>query len=208
MEELRSTAVLDREIQDDARRKADKILKICESDCQKMAEDVSVRLSVIAADKEAEYKKRLASYIKDSESAIPLEKQRRLVTHIDSSVRNALDGWLSAIGEPKRLFLLSILLQKYKPFIRDKKIAVEYIGHSAEAVRKTVSDIFGDGNIETMTELTAQQAAAAGFFDGMLITAADNSIICRATLGEIRDDLLSDKRQEMAEALFGGRLPE
>lgn len=208
MEELRSTAILDREIQDDARRKAEKILKASESECRAILEDVTYRISLIKAQKEAEYASRLASYVKDSESAIPLEKQRRLVTFIDISVQEALDKWFAEIGSEKRLVLFSHLLEKYKIILADRKLKVRYIAYSEDSIYKTVAGFFGSASIESLTEISAAEAQAEGFHDGLLVDSSDSLIKCRATLSEIRCDLLSVKRQELAEALMGGRLPE
>ena len=208
MEELRSTAILDREIQDDARRKAEKILRTCETECRKIIEDVDGRISVVTAQKKNEYANRLDSYIKDSDSAIPLEKQRRLVTFIDQSVHTALDRWFSDIGKEERLSLISRLLERYAPYLSGKTLTVAYIGYPRDAVQQIVTRILVNSTITTIIELSLTQAQAAGFVDGLIISSADRKIKCRATLAEIQTDLLSNKRQELAEALFCGRLPE
>jgi len=208
MEELRSTAILDREIQDDSRRKAEKILKTCESECRQITDSVSDRIALIQAQKEAEYGKRLSLYTKDSESAIPLEKQRRLVNFIDNSVKDALDKWIEEIGKVKRLSLLEKLLEKYRIVLLNKKLKIFYIGYSEEEIKQTAFRVFGSGNIESVAELRAAKAEVEGFSDGMIVETLDRSIVCRATFAEIKLDLLSNKRQELAEALMGGRLPE
>ncbi len=208
MEELRSTAILDREIQDDARRKAEKILKLGEAECHSIASDVTARVAQIQAQKEAEYKKSLDAYVKDAESAIPLEKQRRLVTFIDTSVQDALDAWFTGIGAEKRLNLLEHLLEKYISVLADRKLKVTYTGYPEADITRLVTGIYGKDTIESITCLTDLQAAEEGFTNGLCLETNDNSIRCRATLTEIRKDLLSTKRQELAEALMGGRLPE
>ena len=43
MEELRSTEILEKEIQSDARRKAEKILKNADADCEKILSSVETR---------------------------------------------------------------------------------------------------------------------------------------------------------------------
>ena len=98
MEELRSTEILDREIRDDARRKAEKILKDADRGCAAIASEVAARIAELRAAKEAEIAARLESYRRDSESRLPLDKERRLVSFIDSSVTSALEQWFRDIG--------------------------------------------------------------------------------------------------------------
>lgn len=208
MEELRSTAILDKEIQDDARRKADKILKASDLECLQIAQDVSARISRVQEQKEKEYAKKLEAYLRDSSSAIPLEKQRRLVQFLDVSVQDALDTWFSDIGAEKRLSLLTHFLEKYAKILAGRTLNVSYRGYRQEEIQTISRDLFGAQSIASVTELSASQASEAGFSDGMILETAEKDIVCRATLTEIRQDLLSNRRQELAEALFGGRLPE
>lgn len=208
MEELRSTDILDREIQDDARRKAEKVLKAGENECAQIAEGVQTRVEAVILEKKAEYEKRLAAYRRDSESAIPLEKQRRLVSFIDASVNEALDVWFADIGPTKRLSLFARLLERYKTVLSDARINAVFTGYSVSEMQEMLAGIFGIGRIASVTELTPAQVAKTGFPDGLNIESTDRKILCRATLDEIRLDLLSNRRQELAEALLGGRLGE
>ena len=205
MEELRSTEILDREIQEDARRKAERILKACEEECSRIHDDVAVRIEQAQKKKKSEYDARLVSYKCDIESTIPLEKQRRLVSFIDSAVQESLDRWFREIGEDRRLHIISELLESYRSILNGKKIQVYYAGYPIAKVTKLVSRIFGK---DTIVSISESKAGFAVFSDGIYIESDDKSIVCRATIDEIRRNLLAAKRQELAEALMGGRLPE
>lgn len=58
MEELRSTEILDKEIQEDARRKAERILRKTDVECEKIKNSVSTRIETVTSEKNEEYKKR------------------------------------------------------------------------------------------------------------------------------------------------------
>lgn len=208
MEELRSTEILDREIQDDARRKAEKILKNSDVECRQILDEVEGRITATREEKKAEYLKRLEAYRRDSRSAIPLEKQRRLVSFIDGSVNSALEDWLSRIGEKRRLALFAGLLEGYRSVTLDQGIQVYFAGYQEADVRATVGRVFGNERIASVTAVPASRAAELGFTDGIYIETEDGSVSCRATLEEIRSGLLSTRREELAKALMGGRLPE
>jgi V/A-type H+/Na+-transporting ATPase subunit E len=208
MEELRSTEILDREILEDARRKAERILASGEAECLQIINDVSSRLDRVRADKEAEYSKKNDAYRRDAESAIPLEKARHLVSFVDISVQESLDSWFKEIGPEKRLSLYAKQLERLKSVLNDARLNVWFIGYSETEIRLLVTNIFGKDSISSMAVLDVKNAAQAGCTDGLYIETTDSSIRCRASLEEVRERLLSEKRQELADVLFDGRLPE
>jgi len=207
MEELRSTEILDREIQEDARRKAEKILKGADSECADILSQVAVRIAKVQADKKAEYASRIEAVRRDAEAAIPLEKQRRLVSYVDSQVREAILDWFSSLTAEKRLELLSRHAERYRSALSLKRLTISACGYSEKDAQRFARDLFGAESIASVRILTASEAAKAGFTDGFRIETEDKSIVCRVTLEEVRDMILSDKRQEIADALLGGRLP-
>ena len=208
MEELRSTEILDREIRDDARRKAEKILKDADRDCAAIAVEGAARIAEIRKAKEADGAARLESYRLDAESRLPLDKERRLVSFIDSSVIAALEEWLKDIGPERRLALYGTLLARYRPVIGERRVRVSCAGYSADSARALAERSLGSGSILSVADIDGTEAALLGFTDGFLIVAEDRSFSCRATREELTGTILEDRRQELAEALFGGRLPE
>ena len=63
MEELRSTEILDKEIREDARRKANRILNNGLLECEKILEDVNIKFEEDAAKKRAEYEEKINNRI-------------------------------------------------------------------------------------------------------------------------------------------------
>jgi len=209
MEELRSTEILDREIQDDARRKAEKILKAGEAECRGVAEDAVVRIAAFRTQKEAEYARRIDACRRDSEAAVPLEKQRKLVRFIDTAVQDELDLWFRAIGAERRLSLFSGLLERYNTVLGDGQLHIACFGYSPETIRDLAGRVFGVERIASVTALPAAPAGGSGHdTDGLTVETEDRRILCRATLAEVREELLSVRREELSTALFGGRLGE
>ncbi|ULQ60353.1 hypothetical protein K7I13_03325 [Brucepastera parasyntrophica] len=214
MEELRSTESLDREIQEEARRKAEKILKASENDARQIAANVSERIEHIRKAKEQEYAKKIDAYRKDTDSAIPLEKQRLLVSFVDISVHNALSAWFREMGEDRQILLLKSLLAKYKSVLAGRKISAVFHGFTVKNVKKILEAVFGPDSVENVTEIPEKRALELGFSSGIFVESADHGIICRATMEELTYNILMTKRQELAENLLGGeilqsgRLPE
>lgn len=208
MEELRSTEILGREILEDARRKAEKILKTSEVECQKIYDDVSLRIEKSREEKDREYEKKAESFRSDSESAVPLERQRRIVSFVDSAVTTALENWFTGIGSEQRIALYINMMKKYRIVFKPQSMVVQYIGYDEQAVRKAIVSGFDDSISFTLAKVSEAKALNLGFTDGLHLESENRSIACRVTKEELFEDLLSRKREEMALALMGGRLPE
>ncbi len=208
MEELRSTEILDREIQDDARRKAERILKTADADCEQITAEVRSRIEAVRNAKTEDYRKRTADFIKETRSAIPLEKQRKLVSFVDNSVTEALDSWLEQLAPERRLALLGSLVKKYHSILKGRALHIRYHGYTEAQARSFLEKFFERAQIRSLGEASPDDRTSVLRTDGFVIETDDGTIVCRAVSGELRAALLSEQRQELSEALLGGRLPE
>ena len=172
-----------------------------------MLSEATSRIEAVTKEKEAEYNELLHTYIKDAEASVPLIKQRRLVSFTDTSVKSALDLWFKDIGEKKRLDIYRKLLEKFKTLLSGHTVTASFIGYSEKDIMALLESVFGTGFVKESTCVTSRSAELAGFSDGVILVSSDKLIVCRATREEIIEDLLSNKRQELAEALLGGSLP-
>lgn len=207
MEELRSTEILDREIQEDARKKAEKILKTADAEIEAIKAQVPARLAVLVSEKEAEYALKIEAVKRDSQAAIPLEKQRLVVSFIDEQVTEAVDNWFSNLSQDKKLELLGNHALKYNEVLKDKDVDFYYYGYTEAQIKKMCSSLFKTTNIHSCKKLQKNEALLLGFSDGFYIKTVDKSIVCRASIEEVSSVLLTEKREELALKLFGGRLP-
>ena len=203
MEELRSTEILDKEIHEDARRKADKILKAAESDCEQIGIKAAADFEKTSKGKKADYERMLSNYKRDSDAAVPLEKQRRLISFIDNSVREALDGWFKAADAKKKLSALRRLLEKYSAVLHGKRFEVLSRGFSKKDISQLASSVLGKDVELVVTELSSADADKISLAEGFTMRADDGSLFCRVTCDELKNELLQNHRQELAVALFG-----
>lgn len=207
MEELRSTEILDREIQEDARRKAEKILKTSEAECDQILSDTHKRIETVGLEKKAEYARLLDSYIRDAESAVPLEKQRRRVSFVDSSVGESLERWLDELGSEKRFSLYGRMLSGFQTVLRGETVRAYYKGSRETDVRSLISSALPESSCPDCVPASGNAKSSFEFSEGILVETENKSILCRATREELLADLLTNKRQELSEALLGGRIP-
>jgi len=211
MDELRSAEILDREILEDARKKAESALLDADEECKKILASVDAKVQAAQKEKETEYSKKIALFIRDREAILPLEKKRYLVSFEDSAVINALNDYLKSLSSEKRLDLLKNLLSGFALIIKEKKLKAVAFGIAVEDAQNILESAFGTSVPCTQIafEKTGETAVdGIEIREGIIIEAEDGSIRIRATLDEVILELLDTYRYELTSAIFGGRLPE
>lgn len=213
MEELRSTEILDKEIQEDARKKAQKILANADAECKKILDNVTERIEIIRKEKEAAYEEQLQAIKKDSEAAIPLEKERFLVSFEGKAVIQAINDYLRRLNSKQVLQLIENLLIQYKQIVADKKIKAIAFGLEQQEASSVLKNAFGQNNIDScktvaFAEAGLEEPEGLTFHKGIILETLDASIRIRATIGEIVARILDENSMELAQTLFCGRLPQ
>lgn len=213
MEELRSTEILDKEIEADAQKKAKKILDKAEREAQAIAAGVEERVKKAVEEKSASYKTKLSQLENNAGAYIPLEKERFLVSFYDEQVCKAMNAYFNSIGKEKRLSLLQNKLSQCKAALQDKKFTVRYFGGLEEVDAKKVAEKIFSKEISRYESIQFEKSgeeAVKGneIHEGMILKSDDNSVLVRLTMDELVRELKDKYSYELSSTLFGGRLPE
>ncbi len=206
MEELRSTEILDREIQSDARKKAENILKKADKSCEEILGSVEKTIEDARKAKEEFYNKKLDSFKKNQDSSVPLEKQRIEVSFVQKSIIKNINRYLEELGEDKRLELVFNQLENKKAFLQDKKFNAWVYGFDFDKTKKKLSGQLGKnllkcektefGRVSVEEEIIEKN-------EGVILESEDKSLKLRLTLSELVSTLFENHRQELCDALFG-----
>ena len=122
MEELRSTEILDKEIEADARKKAEKILRKTEEESKKILESVSERLEAVKKEKSLFFDEKIKDFENDKLNSFPLEKQRFLVKFIQNAFSENINDFLNSLtNATKRIQEQSLESQKKQLEYRNSK---------------------------------------------------------------------------------------
>lgn len=203
MEELRSTEILDREIQEDARKKADRLVAAAEKEAEKIRAAVAERIQKAQEERKNVYAAKEAAFKADADAAIPLKKERFLAAYEDGAIMEAIDAYLAELGSAKKLELIKKLLKQYAPAFKDRKINAVVNGFDINEMKAAIEAEAGKGNL-----LSCNEAPKGESFEGCIIEAEDKSVKCRVTISELINRIIDTDRYELVSALFGGRLPE
>lgn len=211
MEELRSTEILDKEIEADARKKADKILKNADSECERIFADVENRVKEASNQKSEYYKSKIESFEKNLNASVPLEKERFLADFYAKSVSEALNNYLKKLSLEKRLVLIEKSLQKKSQIVSEKKFNAFVFGIDLSSVKKILSN--QKIQINSIDKISFEKSGEESAFgneihEGIILESEDRCLRIRLTIDQILREIQDKYSQELALTLFGGKLPE
>ena len=210
MEELRSAEILDKEIQDDARKKAEKILRNADSQCDQIMAQVESRLEEAKKEKEIYFNQKVDQVKKDLDSSMPLEKSRFLVSYISSSIAKGINEYLKTLSSEKRFELAVSLLNQFSNLVSNRTFDAAVYGFDPAYVKSTLSSKVKINSCSSVDFAKSGSEAVDGIeiHEGVILLSEDKSVKIRLTLEEVITELIDKYRKELAVTLFGGRLPE
>lgn len=206
MEELRSTDILDKEIQADARKKAENILKKAAVTCEDILNSLEKNIEAARKSKCDFYDAKLAAFRKNQDASIPLEKLRIEVSFIQKSISENINKYMKALGEEKRIELILSQLDEKAELFKDKTVNAYVYGFDVSKVRPILEKKIGKnlskcektdfGRISVEEDNVAEK-------EGIILESEDKVFKARLTTSEFVARLMNEHRAELCDALFG-----
>ena len=152
--------------------------------------------------------KKLEIYKKNLSSAVPLEKERFLVSFVQKEIENAVSEYLSSLSLEKKIELLGNHLKKYEDVLKNKTLTAYFYGLTQSNVKKVLDKKVNVTEYkETMFgKLLIEEDFGLKDKIGIILEADDLSVRVRLTLSELVSQLLNKYRSELCNALFEGGL--
>ena len=194
MEDIRSSEVLEKEVLEDARKKAERIVKNADKQIAELEkewkEKTAAELAFLSA--AADAKKALRK--KETEAAFPLEAQRRKLRFLDGIFEKFLEDFFTGLppGDLER-----VLLEKGKAFAaffagrNPAGVKAVYAGISREAAERLAAGLFGE---------TVSLEEGEGF-TGIVVSGEGGAYRCRLTADELAGELREYHRKRLMDAL-------
>ena len=206
MQELRSTDILDKEIQADARKKAERMLAKTDSECEKLIASVESDIEKAAEEKQQFFAHKLEAFEKDRMAVVPLEKERFKVSFIQDAVIQNINKYLEALSEEKKLDLVAHDFD----FKTERSLNAFVYGFSLSDAKKFLSDKMGSKLLSVKeTKFGAvilEEDIGLAKPEGIILESEDKNFRCRLTLNEVIEKLLDTNRADLSATLFGGDL--
>jgi hypothetical protein len=201
VEELQSTEILDREILEDARKKAHRILKTADETVKASADAWEKRTAEAVADLESKYARRRSVIAGEIMARLPMDKRRAKSEKIEEYLKSGVDNWY---GKQSRERILSLL----EGNLRKRLIECPEFENTKGAGQALFRNIKKDE-----AEALLKKLAVSGFtlkeisplpgkhFPEIVLDIP--AVRITASIDMIIDTLLHDKRAELVTALVG-----
>jgi V/A-type H+-transporting ATPase subunit E len=202
MEELQSTEVLEREILEDSRKKALRILKTAEGAIQAKNTEWEKRTSSLINELEEKYSEEIKLTTEKLMARLPIDKLRSRIEKIETLLHSSVENWYHSLSKEQVLDLLKTeLLDRLalnEEFTASAKKLVFYHGLDLKDVKTVLNTITGD--------FTVKEAASVSLYPSIILETENVRII--ASIENIIDYYLLEKREELIEAMLGRAFTE
>jgi V/A-type H+-transporting ATPase subunit E len=197
MEELKGGGALEAEIREDARRKAERIIKQAEKDAEAARTEADKRSRAEISVMEGTMAKRGEAYRAEVLARLPLEKKRVRLSWIETALERELNAAMEALDDEEAADLVLARLEPAALSFKGAGASVLLRGLVAPALRAAMVSLFGGARIE-------EAVASKGADRGIEVESADGKLRFSASLRDIFGEFADSRRGELAAALVGG----
>jgi F0F1-type ATP synthase membrane subunit b/b' len=212
MEELHSTETLDREILEDARRKAYRILKTADDTVKTQAETWAKKTQDELDALQKAYQEKLVKTRGEIMARLPLDKRRSRSELAEKLLRETFEALLKGLSREQLLVMLEGELRERfaaSTDIADRESGTQVFYHGlsvdeAGGVLKKAANFAGGAELTSGTfhwTFKPMETFRASPFPAIVVDTQDKRII--ASIDAAAEALLEDKRAELAESLLG-----
>ncbi|MDR0456541.1 MAG: ATPase [Treponema sp.] len=199
MEELQSTELLDREILEDARKKAHRILKTAEDTIKAKSAEWDSNLSVNLAELEQKYVQQGKFAVDEIMARLPIDKRRTKAKKIEALLRSAAETWYGGLSRGRVLDLLTKELKK-RLAVNDKFTADSEIHAQIHQIGRTEAQTMLQAVLPGKSCII-EETRSASAYPAIILETPQARIY--ASIGKTVDFLLGEKRAELVESLLG-----
>jgi V/A-type H+/Na+-transporting ATPase subunit E len=208
MEELNSTEILDREILEDARKKAARILKTADDTIHAKTSEWEKKTQEAILELEKKYNGQREEASVNIMARLPVDKLRNKAEKIENILQSAVKAWYESLSRQRIIEILT------NEFTKRLAVCAEFADSNKKRVfynaldRKEAEQVIKNASSST-SKNWADYSIEESFSDGLpSITLETDDIRIIASIQKTVDLLLQEKRIELVEALVGNAFME
>jgi len=208
MEELNSTEILDREILEDARKKAMRTLKTADDTISAKTSEWENKTREAINELERKYNSQREEASVNIMARLPVDKLRTKAEKIENILQSSVKAWYESLSRQRIMEILTNELTKRlavcAEFADSTKKRVFYNALDRKEAEQVIKNASGSTS-KNWTDYSIEES----FSDGLpSITLETGDIRIIASLQKTVDLLLQEKRIELVEALVGNAFME
>ena len=195
MEVLNTGEELGRQILEDARKKASRLLEAADRECAAIRADGRTAAEAEVARLAAERDRRLAALRTEMEAALPLDFLRTRLAFIQETVVGGLRAFLAGLSDDDLAALIEGRVHRAAAALAGRALVVQRAGLDEARVRALIARAAPGASIDSVRPLEGGR--------GLVIESVDGRVRFRCTTDELEVELLEDRREELAAAALG-----
>jgi molybdopterin converting factor small subunit len=199
MEELQSTELLDREILEDARKKAYRILKTADDTIKSKAAELEKNLGATVAKLEEKYARQGGLAADEIMARLPIDKQRTKAKKIEELLHSAVEAWYAGLSRSRVLELLKNELIKRIAASDKDSVEGAICARIHKIEKKEAEEILK--TVLPGKSFAVEEIHSAAPYPEIIIETPKARIY--ASINKTVDFLLGEQRAELLEALLG-----
>jgi V/A-type H+/Na+-transporting ATPase subunit E len=206
MEILKTSEALEKQILEDARKKASRVLETVEKEIAAIRAQDETRGAEESRRLDAACEAKLGALRQELGSSLPLDFMRTRLAATEKTLRAALADLFDAMSADELDRLLATMLRRAGPHFKGKPVTVSAAGVDPARARRIVAAAIPDAIIEDAPaegDGRPGPGGAGSAAAGIILTTTDRRIRYRATLADLTALLMEERREEMATALLG-----
>ncbi|MFA6505963.1 MAG: ATPase [Treponemataceae bacterium] len=198
MEELRSTEALDREILEDARKKADRALRNADQTAKALEIEWGKKIEADLSALQTKHAQRMVAKRDEINARQPLDKRRLRAERAERLLRLSMEKTLRALPRERVLALLERDLIPRARELGSATLVVHSNGLSEAETKTLLSHVLPGSSLSFAARVVSEDTDPLP----SLVIEGDR-ITVRVGLAEAGEDILREKRAELATALLG-----
>jgi vacuolar-type H+-ATPase subunit E/Vma4 len=195
VEVLNTGEELGRQILEDARKKASRMLESVDRECAAIRDEGRNAVAAEIARLRADGDRQIAAMRAEMQAALPLDFLRTRLGFIQDTVTAAVRSFLEGLSVADLAGILEGRIRRTAGALAGRTVTVRYGSMSAELARQTVE------RAAPGIAIAALQPLAGG--RGIEIESDDGRVRFRCTAAELEAELLEERREELAVAVLG-----
>jgi vacuolar-type H+-ATPase subunit E/Vma4 len=192
MEEIRTSEKLEQEILEDARRKAERILKGAEKTIADIEAEWRAKEQTFLEASRRELEQRKKRLKEEISASIPLEIKRMELRILNEKFEAFLQDFFAGLSHEEFASLIQTRLHRVSPFFQGKPFSIAC--HGVPQVESLVRSVVPEAKILSMREGALPR--------GIQLKTEDGNVLYRLTVEELKEEVRQNYRREVFEALF------
>jgi V/A-type H+-transporting ATPase subunit E len=194
MEVIKPSDKLEKQLLDDARKKADRILKNADNESGRILKEEMARAEKEIEELEKNGQIEIDKLINEIKAVLPLDIMRKRLEFINITMNSVLDEFFNEINKKDFADILRLSVLKVKDIFKGMKIKISCKGIDENMIKELINQSIPDVSINEIS-FDLQEL-------GIVLESDDKKVTYNSTILELKSYLLENYRGELVKELF------